>query len=174
MELVHDHVVHWGLRAVAEGDVGEDLGGAADDRRVAVDGGIAGDHADVFRAEHVAEREEFLVGERLDRDGVVGAAALAEGFELKGEGDERFPGAGGGVEDDVVAGEEFEDGFFLVVVGLGAGGGEVVEEGVEDVVRRWIFGEVFATERGGHAGIVAGEELTAKAQRSRRVAKFLG
>jgi hypothetical protein len=40
----------------------------------------------------------------------------------------------------------------LVVVGLGVGGGEVVEEGVEDVVRGWIFGEVLSAERGGHAG----------------------
>ena len=150
MELVHDHVVHRGLRAVAEGDVGEDFRGAADDRGVVVDGGVAGDHADVFRAEDVAEGEEFLVGERLDRNGVVGAAALAEGFELKGEGDERFPGAGGGVEDDVVAGEEFEDGFLLVVVGLGAGGGELVEEGIEDLVRGGVFRKVFTAERGGH------------------------
>ena len=56
-----------------------------------------------------------------------------------------FPEPVGGVEDDVVAGEEFEDGFFLVVVGLGVGGGEVVEENVEekveDVVRGRVFGE---------------------------------
>jgi hypothetical protein len=90
----------------------------------------------------VAEREQFLVRERLDRDGVVGATALAEGFEL--ESDERFAGAGGDVQDDVVAREELENGFFLVVVGLGAGGGEVVEKGVEDVVRGGVFGEVFA------------------------------
>jgi hypothetical protein len=99
---------------------------------------------------------------------------LAEGFELEGEGDERFPGAGGGVEDDVVAGEEFEDGFFLVIVWLGVGGGEVVEEGVEDVVRSGVIGEVLAAERGGHAGRMEGEELTAKAQRARRIAKFFG
>jgi hypothetical protein len=93
---------------------------------------------------------------------------------LEGEGDERFPGAGGGVEDDVVAGEEFEDGFLLVVVGLGVGGGEVVEEGVEDVVRGWIFGEVLSAERGGHAGRLEEEEFTAKAQRAGRGAKFFG
>jgi hypothetical protein len=88
-----------------------------------VDGGVAGDHADVFRAEDVAE-----------------------GFELEGKGDERFSGADGGVEDDVVAGEEFEDGFFLVVVGLGVCGGEVVEEDVEDIVRGGVFGEILAAE----------------------------
>ncbi len=149
--------------AIAEGDVGENFRSAADDRGVVVDGGVAGDHADVFRAEDVAEGEEFLVGERLDRDGVVGAAALAEGFELEREGDEGFPGAGGGVEDDVVAGEEFEDGFFLVVVGLGAGGSEVVEEGVEDLVRAGVFREIFAAERGGHAKRMKEEKFTAKA-----------
>ena len=163
VELVHNDVVHRGVRAVAEGDVGEDLGGAADDRGVVVDGGVAGDHADVFRAEDVAEREEFLVRERLDRDGVVGAAALAEGFELEREGHKRFPGAGGGVEDDVVAGEKFEDGFFLVVVGFGVGGGEVVEEGVEDVVRAGVFGKILAAERCGHVVRMEEEEFTAKA-----------
>ena len=138
-------------RALAQGYVGEDLGGAADDWGVVIDGGVAGDHADVFRAENVAEGEEFLAGERLDRDGIIGAATLAERLELEGEGDQRFPGAGGGVEDDVVAGEEFEDGFLLVVVGFGAGGGEVTEENVEDVVRCGGFGEILAVERGGHA-----------------------
>ena len=168
VELVHDDVVHRGVRAVAEGDVGEDFGSAADDRSRVVDGGVAGDHADVFRAEDVAEGEEFLVGEGLDRDGVVGAAALAEGFELEGERDQRFPRAGRGVEDDVVAREELEDGFFLVVVGLGVGGGEVVEEGSEDVVRGGVLGEILAAERGGHAGRMEEGELTAKAQRTRR------
>ncbi len=36
MEFVHDDVVHEGVRAVAEGDVGEDLRGEADDRGVMV------------------------------------------------------------------------------------------------------------------------------------------
>ena len=107
-------------------------------------------------------------GERLDRDGVVGAAALAEGFELEGEGDEGFPGASGGVEDDVVADEEFENGFFLVVVGLGVCGGEVFQKNVEDVVRGGVFGEIFAAERSGHEETVDEEEFAAKAQRTGR------
>ncbi len=69
MELVHDDVVHRGVCAVAEGDVGEDLRGAADDRSRVVDGGVAGDHADVFRAEDVAEgvlvKAEILKSEAL-------------------------------------------------------------------------------------------------------------
>jgi hypothetical protein len=57
-----------------------------------------------------------------------------------------FPEPVGGVEDDFVGGEEFEDGFFLVVVGLGVCGGEVVEEDVEDIVRGGVFGEILAAE----------------------------
>ena len=55
MELVHDHVVHRGIGAVAQGDVGEDFRSAADNGRVVVDGGVAGDHPDIFRAEDVAK-----------------------------------------------------------------------------------------------------------------------
>ena len=51
---------------------------------------------------------------------------------------------------DELTGEELEDGFFLVVVRLGASDGEVVEKGVEDVVRGGIFWEILAAERGGH------------------------
>jgi hypothetical protein len=51
-----------------------------------------------------------------------------------------------------------------VVVGLGVGGGEVVEKGVEDVVRGGVFGKILAVERGGHAGRLRQEEFTAKAQ----------
>ena len=62
---------------------------------------------------------QTLVGERLDRDRVIRAATLAKRLELHGLRDQRFPRAGGGVEDDVLVLEEFEDSFFLVVVGLG-------------------------------------------------------
>ena len=44
-----------------------------------------------------------------------------------------------------------------MVVGLGAGGGEVVEEGVEELVRGRVLGAILAAERAGHLGNVAGE-----------------
>ena len=77
VELVHHHVVHVGVGAFAQRDVGEDLGGAAEDRRVAVDAGVAGEQADVLRAELAAQREELLVDQRLDRAGVDGRACPA-------------------------------------------------------------------------------------------------
>ncbi len=62
---------------------------------------------------------EFLVGEGLDRHRVIRAAALTERLELHGLRDQRFPRASGGVEDDVLILEEFEDRLFLVAVRLG-------------------------------------------------------
>jgi hypothetical protein len=50
---------------------------------------------------------------------------------VEGRRDERFPGAGGGVEDDVFALEEFQDGVFLMIVGLDTGIDEVGEEVLE-------------------------------------------
>jgi len=68
---------------------------------------------------------------------------------MEREGDEGFPGAGGGVEDDVFSREELEDGLFLVVVGCDVFRGEVVEEGIEDtVVRSGVSGEFFQERHG--------------------------
>ena len=49
VELVHHDLVDRGIRALAEGEVGEDLGRAADDRGIGVHRAVAGDHADVLR-----------------------------------------------------------------------------------------------------------------------------
>ena len=81
MEFVHDDFLDVGAGAFAQGDVGEDFGGAAEDRGVAIDGGVAGAEADVFRAEFAAEGEPFLVDKGLDGAGVDGALALGEGLE---------------------------------------------------------------------------------------------
>ena len=42
VEFVHDDLLDVGLSPFAQGDVGQDFGGAAEDRRVAVDRGVAG------------------------------------------------------------------------------------------------------------------------------------
>ena len=149
VELVDDDVVDGGELAIAQGHVGEDLGGAADDGGVGIDGGVAGDEADVLGAEGLAEGEELFVGEGLDGDGVVAGAAEAESAVVEGGGDEGFAGAGGGVEDDVFAFEEFEDGVFLVVVGLDSGLDEVVEKVLEGLLGS--DGRVGLGE-GGHGG----------------------
>ncbi len=120
VELVDDGDVDGRFGTVAQRPVGEDLGGAADDRCVGVDGGVAGDHPDAIRAEVAAEGEELLADERLDRCGVDAALALRERREVGGGGDERLPRTGRRVEDHVVADEQLEDRLLLCRVELEA------------------------------------------------------
>ena len=150
MELVHDDVIDGCGGPIAQSHVGEDLRGAADDRGGVVDGGIASEHADVLRSEDPAEGEEFLVGEGFDRDGVKRAAVLAEGFELHGQRHQRLAGTGGGVKDDVLVLEDFQDRFFLMCIRLDAGAGQIVEEDIEDVISRGPAREQGGVERIGH------------------------
>ncbi len=100
-------------RTFAQGDVGQNFRRAAEDGRVAVDRGVAGAQADVFGTEIAAQRQPFLIDQRLDRAGVNGALALGQRLEMQGGGHERFARAGGRVEDDVLLLEQFEDGGFL-------------------------------------------------------------
>lgn len=134
VKLIDDDVVCWGVLAVAKGEVGEDFGGATNDGGFGVDGGVAGDEAYVFGAEGLTEGEEFFVSEGFNGDGVVAGASEAESTVVKGCGDEGFSGTGGGIEDDVFAFEEFEDGIFLMIIGFDAGLEEVGEEVFEGLV----------------------------------------
>ena len=99
--------------AFAQRDVGEDLGGAAEDRRVAIHRGVAGAQADVVRAELAAQRQPLLVHQRLDRAGVNRALALGDRLEMQRRGHQRFARAGGRVQDDVLLLEQLQDGRFL-------------------------------------------------------------
>ncbi len=48
--------------------------------------------------------------------------------------DQRFPGARGRRQDDVIARQEFEDGLFLGWVELESDRGAVVDEGIDEFV----------------------------------------
>jgi hypothetical protein len=134
VELVHDDVVHFGGPAVAQGHVGEDLRGAADDRGVVVDAGVAGQHADVLGAEVTTQGEELLADERLDRAGVERAPAAGHRRQVHGDGDQRLARAGRRIEDHVAAGEDLEDRLLLGGVELEAVLGDPVEEDLEQLV----------------------------------------
>ena len=116
VELVHHDLADVGVRALAQRDVGQHLGGAADDRRAAVDRGVAGQHPHVLGAEDRAQREELLRHQRLDRRGVERHPAVGERREVGGDRDHRLPGAGRRGEDDVVAAEQLDRGLLLVGV----------------------------------------------------------
>jgi hypothetical protein len=140
VELVHHHVVHPRVLALAQRDVRQDLRGAAEDGRVAVDGGVPGREPDVLRPELAAQRHPLLVDQRLDRAGVDGSPPAGERGEVERGGDERLPRAGRGVQDDVAALEQLEDGLLLRRVEGQAPAGDVVEEAPEQLVGRGLVG----------------------------------
>ena len=158
VELVHDDVVHPGVLALAQGDVRQHLGGAAQDRRVAVDGRVPRREPDVLRPELAAQGHPLLVDQRLDRAGVDGPPPVGERGEVERGGDERLPGAGRGVQDDVPALEELEDRLLLRRVEGEALAGDVVEEAPEQLVgARFVFGGQELVEGAGHRPAIVGQ-----------------
>ena len=103
--FVGHHHLEVGAGTLAQRDVGQDLGRAADDRRVRVHRGVPGDHADQVGAEVIHPGEELLADQRLDRGGVVDPAAGGQCRHVCGGGDQRFARTGRGGDDRVRAGE---------------------------------------------------------------------
>ncbi len=114
VELIHHHLIDCGATALTQRDVGQDLSGAAHDGGIGIDRRVAGDHADIVGAEDATQGEELLADQRLDRCGVVAAPALGESREVCCGGDQRFSGPGRGRDDDIGAGEDLQNGLFLV------------------------------------------------------------
>jgi hypothetical protein len=134
VELVHDHVVHVRPVSVAERDVGQDLRRAAEDGRIAIDGGIPGGQAHVLRPQLAAEGHPLLVDERLDRRGVDGPAVVGQRREVQRGGHQRLARARRRVQDDVLALEQLEDRLLLGRIELQPLAGDVVEEAAEQLV----------------------------------------
>jgi hypothetical protein len=108
MELVHDHVEDGAGFAFGQGHIGQNLGGAAEDGRVAVDRGVAGGEPHVLGTEFPAEREPLLVDQGLDGAGIDRTAALGEGLEMQDGSHQGLARARRRVEDDVLAFEELQ------------------------------------------------------------------
>ena len=159
VELVDHDRVDLRLHAVVQGDVREDLRRAADHGRVAVHRGIARHEADVLCAELVAQREELLRHERLDRRRVVGASTFRQALEVQGERDERLPRSRRGVEDHVLVREQREDRLFL--------------GGVEgQALRRHVIHEALEEDLG--RGLGAGRETVDESHVGESTRSFLG
>ena len=114
VELVHRHAADIGVAALAQRLIGEDLRGAADDRRIRVDMRVAGDHADVLAAENFNQVEELLRHQSLDRSRVIGTAARAQRGEMHAERHQRLARTGRSVQNDMVAGQQIHDGLLLM------------------------------------------------------------
>ena len=113
VELIHHDVRGVGGLTLAQRHVGEDLGRAADDRRRPVDAGIAGEHAHVLRAQLLAQREELLAGERLQRRRVERSAPLAQRLPVQRQRDQRLARAGRRRQHHVLARPRLEDRLLL-------------------------------------------------------------
>ena len=118
VKLVHDHRADVAAVAAVQRDVGQNLRRAAQDRRLRIHARVARHHADVFRPEIAAQRQEFFVHQRLDRTRVHGALAGAQRLVVKGRRHQRFPGAGGRVEDHVAPGQQLKNRLLLFAVEL--------------------------------------------------------
>ncbi len=101
MELVHDDLADVGRAALAQREVGQDLRCRAHDRSVGVDARVPRHHADPLGAEHVAQREELLADQRLDRGGVEAAAPLGQRQGVRAGRDQRLPRPGRCRQHDV-------------------------------------------------------------------------
>ena len=116
VELVHHHQPDVGAGALAQGDVGEHLGGAGDDRRVGVDAGVAGQHADVVGPEHLAQREELLAHQRLDRRGVERHPPVGQRRQVSTGRDQRLPRPRRRRQHHVAAAQQLDQRLVLVRV----------------------------------------------------------
>jgi len=141
MELVHDDVVDLGIAAFAEGFIGKDFGGAGDKRRGRVDACVSRHHPHVFGAEAAAEIEEFFGDESFDWGRIKKPLPLGHGFECEGFGDKALARAGRRGEDDVLAAEQFEEGFFLRGIGFDLEAFERREKAFEERVFGGLIGQ---------------------------------
>ena len=116
VKLVHDDHVGVQCGTLAQRLIREDLSRAADNGRVGVEGHVAGDHADVIRAEQGHQVKELLRHQGLERRRVVGAAPVRHRREVRGERDHRLARPRGGRSDHVVARQDLHQGLFLMGV----------------------------------------------------------
>ena len=105
VELIHHHQAHLGGRAEPQREVGQHLRGAADDRCVGFTLASPVSMPTRCGAEDVAEGEELLAHQRLDRGGVEAAPAGDQGGQVRAGGHQRLAGAGRRGQDDVAAGD---------------------------------------------------------------------
>ena len=139
MELIHSDQADIGMLAFAQRLIGQNLGGAADDRRVGVDMAVAGDHAYVLTSEHFDQIEEFLADQRLDRSRIVRTATGAQGREMHAQRHQGFARPCRRVQNNMVPGENIHNGFFLMGPWLDAFDIDgPVEEPLVDIVRRQV------------------------------------
>ena len=113
VELVHHDLTDRGVRPVPQGEVGQDLGGAADDGGIRVDRRVARHHPDVLGPEDLDQREELLGDEGFDRGRVERPLAACQRREMGADRHQRLAGSCGCAQDDVRTGDDLDERFVL-------------------------------------------------------------
>ena len=88
MKLVHDDLAEGRVGPQAESILSEDFRRAAENRGIAVDGGVARGQAHIIRSKITAESEKLFIHQRLDRTGVNRAPPRGQRPEVKGRRDQ--------------------------------------------------------------------------------------
>ena len=83
MELIHDDIVHVGLRAFTQSEIGENLCRTANDGGAGIHGGIARDHAYMVWSKDFAERQKLFVGQRLNGDRIIRTPSLTKSEKMQ-------------------------------------------------------------------------------------------
>src|SRR5690606_15206334 len=123
------------LRSPRERLVGQNLGRAAEDRRPRIHRRVPRHHADVFRSEVPAQRQELLIDQGLDGARVDRSLSSRERPHVKGRRHERLPGSGRRIQDHIPARKQLQDRLLLLRIKLqpprAHRGEKVIKRGIE-------------------------------------------
>ena len=113
VELVHNDLAQVRILTLAQGNIGENFRGAADNRRLRINGGVAGNHAHVLGTKNINQVKELLRHQRLNGGGVVGALTGRQARKMRGNSHSGLTGTGRGCQHHVVAGGNAQNGLVL-------------------------------------------------------------
>ena len=113
VELVHDDLAEVRILALTQGNVSENFRGAADNRRLRVDGGVAGNHAHVLGTKNIDQVKELLRHQRLNGGGVVGALTGRQARKMRGNSHSGLTRTGRGRQHHVMAGGNAQNSLVL-------------------------------------------------------------
>ena len=113
VELVHNDLAEVRILTLAQGNIGENLRGAADNGRLRVDGGVAGNHAHVLGTKNIDQVKELLRHQRLNGGGVVGTLTGCQARKVRGNSHGGLARTGRGCQHHVMSGGNAQNSLVL-------------------------------------------------------------
>ena len=132
MELIHNDLAEVRILTLAQGNIGENFRGAADNRRLRINGGVAGNHAHVLGTKNIDQVKELLRHQRLNGGGVVGTLTGRQARKMRGNSHSGLTGTGRGCQHHVMSGGNAQNGLVLGGVQGHAAGRNPLGEGFID------------------------------------------